>query len=146
MIQRLPAGFAVLGRVSGQWADSPLVNNEQFSVGGADTVRGYLEAETLGDSGVAGTLEVHGPDFGRFTKPVLTQLYLFGFVDAGVTTLLDPLPGQEYHVNLWSTGAGLSLAGPGGLAGTLDYAIPQRSGIRTPRHHGRIDFSIHFGF
>lgn len=146
VIQRLPMGFAVLGRASGQWADSPLVNNEQFSLGGEDTVRGYLEAETLGDSGVAGTLELHSPDFGRFMKPVLTQLYVFGFVDAGVATLLDPLPGQEFHTDLWSTGVGLSLAGPAGLAGTLDYAVPQESSIRTRKHHERIDFSLHFGF
>src|SRR5262249_12544611 len=32
-LQSLPAGFAVLGRLSAQWADSPLVNNEQFSLG-----------------------------------------------------------------------------------------------------------------
>ena len=49
-------GFAVRARISGQWSEYPLVNNEQFALGGLDTVRGYLEAETLGDSGVAGTL------------------------------------------------------------------------------------------
>lgn len=145
-IQKLPAGFAILGRMSGQWADSPLVNNEQFSLGGEDTVRGYLEAETLGDSGLAGTIELHGPDFGRLTRPVLTQLYLFGFVDSGVATLLDPLPGQDYHVNLWSTGVGLQLAGPAGLDGSLDYAIPEEDGLRTRKHHPRIDFSVRFGF
>ena len=145
-IQKLPADFAILGRVTGQWADSPLVNNEQFSLGGEDTVRGYLEAETLGDSGVAGTVELHGPDLGSFTKPVLTQLYLFGFVDSGVATLLDPLPGQDYHLHLWSTGAGLKLAGLAGLDGTLDYAIPEQDGIRTRKHHPRVDFSVRFGF
>lgn len=145
-LQALPAGFAALGRLSGQWADTPLVNNEQFSLGGADTVRGYLEAETLGDTGAAGTFELHSPDIGRFTRPVLTQLYVFGFVDAGVATLLDALPGQAYHVDLWSTGAGLQLAGPAGLNGSLDYAIPEKNGIRTHKHHGRIDFSVRFGF
>ena len=146
VLQALPGRFAVLGRVSGQWADSPLVNNEQFSLGGEDTVRGYLEAETLGDTGAAGTLELHSPDFGRFTRPVLSQLYLFGFVDAGVATLLDALPGQAYHVDLWSTGVGLQLAGPYGLNGSLDYAIPEENGIRTRKHHGRVDFSVRFVF
>jgi hemolysin activation/secretion protein len=146
MIQRLPANFALLTRVQGQWADTPLVNNEQFSVGGVDTVRGYLEAETLGDSGAAGTVELHSPDFGPRLRPVLTQLYLFTFVDAGIATLLNPLPGQDYHSDLWSTGAGLQLAGPGGLVGTIDYAIPEKSGIDTHRHHGRVDFSLQFGF
>jgi hemolysin activation/secretion protein len=145
-VQSLPAGFSVLGRLGGQWADSPLVNNEQFSLGGEDTVRGYLEAETLGDTGAAGTIELHSPDFGRFTKPVLSQLYAFGFVDAGVATLLDALPGQDWHESLWSTGVGMQLAGPGGLIGSLDYAIPEKEGIRTHKHHGRIDFSVRFGF
>jgi hemolysin activation/secretion protein len=146
VIQRLPANFAVLTRVSGQWADTPLVNNEQFSLGGVDTVRGYLEAETLGDSGAAATVELHSPDFGPHLRPVLTQLYLFTFVDAGIATLLDPLPGQDYHLDLWSTGAGLQLAGPGGLVGSVDYAIPEKNGIDTHRHHGRVDFSLQFGF
>lgn len=145
-VQALPAGFAVLGRVSGQWADSPLVNNEQFSLGGMDTVRGYLEAESLGDTGAAGTVEVHTPDIGSHLRPVLTNLYFLGFVDAGVATLLDPLPGQDYHQDLWSTGVGLQLSGPAGLLGTLDYAIPEENSIRTRRHHPRIDFSVRFGF
>jgi hemolysin activation/secretion protein len=146
VLQNLPAGFAALARVSGQWADSPLVNNEQFSLGGEDTVRGYLEAETLGDTGTAGTLELHTPDVGRFTRPVLTQLYFLGFIDAGVATLLDPLPGQDYHLNLWSTGVGMQLAGPAGLIGSLDYAMPEENGIRTRKHHPRVDFSVRFGF
>jgi len=145
-VQRLPAGFAVLGRLSGQWADSPLVNNEQFSLGGMSTVRGYLEAETLGDTGVAGTLELHTPDIGHRLAPVLTNLYFLGFVDAGVATLLDPLPGQDYHTDLWSTGVGLQLAGPAGLSGSLDYAIPEENGIRTRKHHPRVDFSVSFGY
>lgn len=145
-VQGLPAGFAVLGRFSGQWADSPLVNNEQYSLGGEDTVRGYLEAETLGDTGIAGTVELHTPDVGHHLEPVLTNLYFLGFVDAGVATLLDPLPGQDYHVDLWSTGLGLQLAGPAGLTGSLDYAIPEENGIRTRRHDGRVDFSVRFGF
>jgi hypothetical protein len=77
---------------------------------------------------------------------VLTQLYLFTFVDAGIATLLNPLPGQDYHLDLWSTGAGLQLAGPGGLVGTVDYAIPEKNGIDTHKHHGRVDFSLQFGF
>lgn len=145
-VQRLPAGFALLGRVSGQWADSPLVNNEQFSLGGMDTVRGYLEAETLGDTGAAGTIELHSPDVGHHLEPALSNLYFLGFVDAGITTLLDPLPGQDYHASLWSTGVGLQLAGPAGLLGTLDYAIPEENGLRTRKHHPRVDFSLRFGF
>ena len=50
----LPEGFQLFGKMQGQVADGPLVSSEQFSIGGLDTVRGYLESEALGDNGVVG--------------------------------------------------------------------------------------------
>ena len=41
--QELPEGFQIYGKIQGQVADGPLVSSEEFSVGGLDTVRGYLE-------------------------------------------------------------------------------------------------------
>ena len=58
----LPAGFQVFGKLQGQVADQPLVNSEQFAGGGLGTVRGYLEAEVLGDDGVAATVELRSPN------------------------------------------------------------------------------------
>ena len=39
----LPEGFQLYGKVGGQMGDQPLVSSEQFSLGGLQTVRGYLE-------------------------------------------------------------------------------------------------------
>ena len=144
--QPLPFRFALAARVSGQWADAPLVNNEQFSIGGEDTVRGYLEAETLGDSGAAGSLELHGPSLGTHFGATLAGLYPFAFIDAGVATLIDPLPGQSRNLALWSDGVGLRLDNPSGFAGSVDYAVPRRAGIRTRRDDSRIDFSLQYAF
>jgi hemolysin activation/secretion protein len=142
----LPLGFAMLQRGSGQWADGPLVNNEQYALGGADTVRGYLEAETLGDSGVAGTFELHSPRLGTRAGSILGALYAFGFVDAGTTTLADPLPSQLAQFSLWSAGAGLRLENTRGLSSSVDWAVPERDGVRTQKHHPRVDFFVRFGF
>ena len=142
----LPLGLSVMQRVSAQWADSPLVNNEQYSLGGVDTVRGYLEAETLGDSGLAGTIEVHSPHLGAFAGATLSPLYGFVFVDGGVATLVDPLPAQRGNVTLWSTGAGIRLESPSGFTGSVDYALPGRDGVRTLRDQSRIDFLLRYGF
>ncbi|WP_312030655.1 ShlB/FhaC/HecB family hemolysin secretion/activation protein [Methylosinus sp. H3A] len=46
---------------SARIADGPLASSEQISVGGLDTVRGYLESEVLGDTGAAGTVELRQP-------------------------------------------------------------------------------------
>ena len=144
--QTLPAGFAALMRWSGQWTESPLVNNEQFSVGGVDSVRGYLEAETLGDGGLAGSFELHSPQFGAHLAPSLRPLYAFVFVDGGVATLIDPLPAQPYRTRLWSTGFGLRLENASGLSGDLDYAVPQVDGTRTRDGGRRIDFSFKYQY
>ncbi len=144
--QPLPGGLAFQERLSAQWSDSPLVNNEQFSLGGVDTVRGYLEAETLGDSGAAGTLELHSPTLGPHVGSFLSPLYVFVFIDGGVATLVDPLPSQRENVTLWSRGVGLRLENVQGFTGYLDYALPERDGVRTLRGDRRIDFSVRVGF
>jgi len=142
----VPGGLTLLARVSGQWAASPLVNNEQYSLGGVDSVRGYLEAEFLGDSGLAGTFELQSPPLGKHFGPVLAPLYVFAFVDGGVATLEEPLAAQIYREHLWSTGGGLRLESPMGLSGELDYAIAEADGIDTRKGQRRIDFSVRYGF
>lgn len=146
LLHALPGHFALELRLAGQWTESPLVNNEQFSLGGVDTVRGYLEAETLGDSGVAGTLELHSPAFGPAVGALLQSSYAFLFLDGGVATLQQPLPGQPYHLGLRSSGVGLRLDQPSGWTGMLDFAVPNSAGVRTPKGDSRIDFSVRYGF
>jgi hemolysin activation/secretion protein len=118
--QELPVGFQLWGKMQGQIADGPLVSSEQFSVGGLDTVRGYLESETLSDSGVVGSVEVRSPDIGswlegqmkdetgkgpaRFTT--FNEWRIFAFADGGHSVILKPLPEQTSQFDLWSYGVG----------------------------------------
>lgn len=142
----LPGRFALYERVSTQWADTPLVNNEQFALGGADTVRGYFEAETLGDSGFAGTLELHSPPLGPHAGAFLSPLYGFVFADGGVAQVIDPLPGQRENVTLWSNGFGLRLENSHGWMGSVDYAEARRNGVSTLKGQSRVDFAVRYGF
>lgn len=48
-------------RVTGQWTDDKLLALEQISVGGADTVRGYLENQLVRDRGVVSSAEFRVP-------------------------------------------------------------------------------------
>ncbi|HEY4209978.1 MAG TPA: ShlB/FhaC/HecB family hemolysin secretion/activation protein [Steroidobacteraceae bacterium] len=145
-LQAMPKGFAVLVRVNGQWSPRPLIDNEQLAIGGEDTVRGYLEAEALGDSGATGTLEVRSPKLGARFGSYFSPLYAFVFGDAGLVTVEEPLAQQAYQQHLSSTGVGLRIEGNSLLQGTLDYAIPLVDGPRTQRGQGRVDFSIRIGF
>ncbi len=59
--QKIYQDWSVLFRANGQWADGPLISNEQFAMGGTMGVRGYREGEVYGDSGWRVTVEPHTP-------------------------------------------------------------------------------------
>ena len=152
--QELPAGLQLYGKVQGQVADGPLVSSEQFSLGGLDTVRGYLETESLGDNGVVGNLELRSPNFGdmlqkeikdetgqgapRFTT--FNEIRLFGFADAGRAYVLSPLPDQAQQFDLWSVGVGTRFKFLNYLNGTVVYALPMVSQTYTRAREPRLNF------
>jgi hemolysin activation/secretion protein len=140
--QILPAQWSVFGRIDGQLASGPLINNEQYAAGGADSVRGYTEAERLGDNGVHGTFELRTPQLlaHRFAK--VEQSYVFAFADAAKLTILQPLPSQDASFTLASAGLGLLFKG-GGLTVALDGARILKDGSVTPsgRYRGLFKFS-----
>lgn len=129
-------------RLGFQYTDSPLVNNEQFSLGGFDSVRGYLETETLVDRAAEGSLELHAPQLalGWLRAQLLT------FFDVGAGMIVQPLPSQTSRFTLDSWGLGLQAALAGGFDGFLGWADPLRDGPRTERGDGRFLFSVKYGF
>jgi hemolysin activation/secretion protein len=122
----LPAGFEAFAKVQGQISDQPLVNSEQFAGGGLGTVRGYLEAEVLGDNAVFGTVELRSPSLlgwaTNHAKANEWRVYVFG--DAGTVTLHSPLPEQESSFKLASVGFGSRLRLLNHLNGSIDIALP----------------------
>jgi hemolysin activation/secretion protein len=152
----LPEGFQLYGKIQGQVADGPLVSSEQFSAGGLDTVRGYLESETLGDNGVVGNIELRSPNIGellqkrmkdetgqgeaRFT--IFNDWRFFGFADAGTVTVLHPQLEQQSKFDVWSYGVGARFKMFNYLNGTLVYSVPQVSQAYTEARNPRVNFRI----
>jgi hemolysin activation/secretion protein len=154
--QELPEGFQVWGKVQGQLSDGPLVSSEQFSVGGLDTVRGYLESEVLGDDGVVGNLELRSPDIGsmlqkqmkdetglgnpRFTT--FNEWRFFGFTDAGHVNVQHPLPEQQSKFDVWSYGAGTRFRVFDGINGMIAYSVPMVTQAYTQGGSSRVNFRL----
>lgn len=119
-------------RLAGQASTHLLPSGEQFSLGGSDSVRGYLEGESVGDHGLLGSLELRSanlaPRLVGATEgtPWLRDLSVHGFVDAGRSTVFEPLPGQAARVPLLGTGVGLRLAAGSALNAALDLAVPHK--------------------
>jgi hemolysin activation/secretion protein len=115
----LPADFGLRLRTAGQGATSPLISNEDYSLAGADGVRGYLEAEELVDAGIKGSFQAISP---RLRHGARTLGDAYAFFDAGRGKVFDALFGQPGNITLRSWGLGLDLLPGEKVTGTLTYA------------------------
>lgn len=120
----LPRGFEGFAKVQGQVSDRPLLNSEQLTGGGLGTVRGYLEAEAVGDSGAFGSLELRSPSLLGWTKKEGNEWRVYAFLEGGVLALQEPLPEQESRFELASYGFGTRLQIVEHLNASVDLGIP----------------------
>jgi hemolysin activation/secretion protein len=139
----LPAGFQLTLRADGQFAAEPLINNEQFSITGASAVRGYLEAESLSDTGLVGSVQLQSPIWRVETFPLGDAFF---FYDTGHAHVLDTLPGEADSLTLHSWGAGLNLLPGKWVTGSLTWADPLADGPDTRRGNARILFIVRGSF
>lgn len=125
----LTSGMSLFGRVDGQIASGPLVSNEQFTAGGADSVRGYYESEQAGDDGLHGSVELRSP---QWAKNNVNDLHALAFVDAAHLRVREPLPAQTARFDLSSVGLGLRLQAWNDFILRLDLAWPLKTTVSTP--------------
>lgn len=145
----LPLGFSIFGRVSAQFSDDPLLSSEQFSAGGMDTVRGFLETEALGDSGVLASIELRLPslpDLFASSKWAswLTEIQPYGFADVASVEVNGPFPDGDTprSFKLASNGAGLNLRLREYASAQLVWSQTDNDGPRTPSGENRFLFRL----
>nr|WP_276597980.1 POTRA domain-containing protein [Roseateles koreensis] len=130
-----------------QLSTQPLVSGEQMAMGGADTVRGYLDAEAAGDTAWLGSLEwrsrnllsgwaASGAAAAGAGRP--RELNLLGFVEAGQARTLQPLPEQQEHVSLAGTGLGLRFRAAPNINADLDVGWPLKTTRLSPKGEPRL--------
>ena len=123
-----------------QVSDQPLISNEQYSAGGMDTVRGYLEAEALGDNAIGGTLELRSPQLAGLVGAFVKEWRVYSFVDAAHLGLVDALAEQKAGYNLWSVGIGTNFQLFTHFNGVLNLALPLADQTNTDAGQLRLTF------
>lgn len=137
-------------RLGGQVALGPLPSAEQYAIGGADSVRGYLEAEAVGDNALLGTIEWHSADLGaRWSSWVgdtggrtFSQTYALAFLDVARAYTLDPANGQPAHVSLAGVGVGVRAKWRRFLTTEIDLAWPLKASVATPGASPRLHIRL----
>lgn len=109
------AGWNVDLRLAGQFASQPLVGGEQYALGGADSIRGYLASEAVGDHGLMSSIQVNTPNLkpaepeGESLWRKLDELTAYGFIEGGQVRVLNPSEGQNGRQTLGAVGVGLKV-------------------------------------
>jgi hemolysin activation/secretion protein len=130
-------------RADGQWASEPLISNEQFGVGGVNSVRGYREGEVFGDDGWRVSLEQKTPPhivgslFGNNQLSIRGSVYM----DYGEAYLIDPL-GRNSRVPLWGVGFGGVAAIGSHWEARLLFSWPLLRTFTTEPGQPRFDFGL----
>ncbi|MDD5274417.1 MAG: ShlB/FhaC/HecB family hemolysin secretion/activation protein, partial [Methylovulum sp.] len=136
----LPYGMEFFSRFSGQLADSPLISNEQFSMGGMQSIRGYFETQALMDSGMVGSMEWRSPRLVSAKYDYINKLQALVFLDGGKGWSQRVLPGNAATNELASTGVGTRIQLFKHFVGVLDIGFPLID--LKPVHQG--DPKVHF--
>jgi hemolysin activation/secretion protein len=105
-------------------------------------VRGYLEAETLGDNGAFGTVELRSPSLIGKSGDEANEWRFYVFADGGYLYLIDPLPEQDSTFALASVGAGTRIRFRRHLNGSLDAGVPFISQTETAALDWRVTFRV----
>lgn len=153
--QELAEGFQLYAKLQGQAADQPLVSSEQLSLGGQDSVRGYLESEVLGDYGVAGTLEIRSPNLAPYMAqnlpnptgdPIKYNAFddwrFFAFADGGHARIHEPLVDQQSHFDLASYGVGMRMKTLRYFNSIVFVGVPLTNQQTTVANHPRFGFRL----
>lgn len=119
-IQNLgPSFFGVL-RGSGQIGFDSLYSMEQYALGGISTVRGFTQAELLGDSGYAVSAELRWSPIRD--NPEIFQVVTF--IDHGGVSIRDQFPGELPVDSLTGAGFGFRSSLTDNTHLTLDVGFP----------------------
>ncbi len=134
----------IKSRVEAQIATSPLISNEQFSVGGVSTVRGYYEAQIVSDSGLIMSLELVSPKLLESNKDNSLRAHVF--IDYGKTWRRTPLPGTEGTIDIYGAGLGFRFYGYDGFNIEADVANSLKSNGTINSNSTRWHLSFKYDF
>ncbi len=128
----------IILRVDGLWTNDELLSMEQFSVGGAHSVRGYRENTLVRDTGVLGSVEFRLPVLvGKSGKSIVELAPFFDFGGAWNSTGSTPSP-----KTISSAGIGILLTPCKWVSGQLYWGYAFRD-IETSGNDAQDD-GLHF--
>jgi hemolysin activation/secretion protein len=143
-LHNLPWDMRLNTRLSGQVSNAPLISNEQFSVGGQLSVRGYHQTQQLGDDGLNFSVELQSPALKSWEA--VQNLRAHVFFDYAYLWIQQPLAPSPSFYRLAGAGVGLRAQWFKHFTTELDWAYPMYSQGTVDVGNQRIDFRLAYEF
>ena len=124
----LPRDWQFRFGMNGQMTRDMLIAGEQFGIGGADSVRGFLEREIIGDNGYRGTMEFYTPDFGSVVPLAGVRMRALAFYDWGAVRRMRPTILEVHSQHIAGAGFGVRFSRGTNISLRLDVASVQDAG------------------
>ncbi len=145
-LHELPGDLRLAARFLGQLTSTPLISNEQFAVGGQQSVRGYYQSQQLGDDGLNVSLELHSPQWQAKSWDVAHALRAHLFFDYASLWIDHALAPSPSTYQLAGTGVGLRLQLFKRWFGEFDWAYPLVKQGTVSVGSQRVDFRLAYEF
>lgn len=145
-LRELPWDMRLSTRAVGQITDTPLISNEQLSVGGPQSVRGYHQTQQLGDDGVNLSVELQSPMLKKQDWDFAQNLRLHVFFDYAYLWIDHTLAPSPSYYRLAGTGAGLRMQLFKHWLGEFDWAYPLERQGSVNVGTQRVDFRMVYEF
>ncbi len=146
----MPRSFSWALSTLFQWSSGKLLPSEQLSLGGRDSIRGYLENEIVSDRGLLVKNELRSPTFPLFLRgKTKDQLQLLGFVDFGYANDINQNILSDENKILASAGPGIRYRIEDYVVFRLDYGMQLRrisNRLFTSGHSNQMNMNLTVGF
>lgn len=143
LLAALPRGLRLYVRLAGQYSKKSLIVDENYPVAGIDGVRGYLEAELIGDRALKGSVQLQSPYWKRGARQVADA---FIFFDAALADTVQTSASEPTRVHPRSYGIGADVAPWKSLSASLIWARALVSASATQAGDSRVLFVVRASF
>ncbi|MYM26947.1 BamA/TamA family outer membrane protein [Duganella sp. CY15W] len=125
--------------VNGQYTSDALIPGEQFGIGGATSVRGFIEREIANDTGASLNLEAYTPNL---CSRAGWNCRLLGFYDSAYVHRNKAQPGEIVSTSIASAGIGARFVLSTYVNLQLDYGHVLRAGATTRADANRLHLRL----
>ncbi len=138
--------YQLLSKINIQYSDDLLLPSEQINLGGASSVRGYLNSDFSGDRSQVLSLEISGNSSARKFSLPISDLKLAAFVDHGIGTRLKALPDELASAEMTAIGVYAQFLNKGKFSSKIELAMPLSDVGESSKNKFEVLFNFDRGF